>query len=520
MKSPIHRLLLALLAACFGVAAVRASVVQADLTALARANSALVGLTSAGALQRSTDGGSTFTTTRAAGGTALFNAVAAADVVVAVGDAGLVVRSTNGGQTWSEAASPAFTGELHDAASNGTFWVAVGRSNLNVTALWSDNGGASWTSGTVPALAGALRGVTYDASAGRWTAVGTDGILGARILTSTDGKSWVSVTPPVGTAPLTDVAANGQGNLLAVGEGGTLLTSGNGGLTFSTDASSGLVTEDLNVVIYSSTGSWTAGGKNLVQVGYTTGGGAVVSQSPVPGGGDIVAVALDANDDPIIAGSLAGYQTISFDAPGDQSLSAGSLTLTATASSGLPVTFELVTGPASLDGTIVTFTGTGVVTVRALQAGNATYNAAASVERSFTITASGMSYASWQLENFSAGELNSPEISGPHAVASADGLPNLLKYALGLSAKTPASSGLPEVTITATHYVYTYTRPADRPDLAYLVEVSTGLTEWSNIAPELFSTQGSTEIWRAIHPLSSSANAFFRLRIERGMADR
>ncbi|MBP6864399.1 MAG: hypothetical protein KBC32_03905 [Candidatus Didemnitutus sp.] len=440
MKSPIHRLLLALLAACFGVAAVRASVVQADLTALARANSALVGLTSAGSLQRSTDGGSSFTTTRAAGSTALLNVVAAADVVIAVGDAGLVVRSANGGQTWTEATSPAFTGALHDAAANGTFWVAVGRSNLNVTALWSDNGGTSWTSATVPALAGTLRGVTYDASAGRWTAVGTDGIFGARILTSTDGKTWVAVTPPVGTASLTDVAANGQGSLLAVGEGGALLTSGNGGLTFSTDANSGLVNEDLNVVVFSPTAGWIAGGDSLVQVGYTAVGGAVIAQAPVPGGGDIVAVALDASGAALLAGNFADYQTISF--------------------------------------------------------------------------------AAWQAENFAGGELQDPNISGPAAVASADGLPNLLKYALGLPAKTPVASGLPGVAVSETHYVYTYTRPAERPDLTYVVEVSTGFAEWSAITPEFVSAQGTTETWRAIYPLSSSGQAFFRLRVQRGTADR
>ena len=60
--------------------------------------------------------------------------------------------------------------------------------------------------------------------------------------------------------------------------------------------------------------------------------------------------------------------------------------VTATASSGLPVALSVVTGPASVSGNTVTLLGTGTVTLRATQAGDATYAAAASVEQTFTIT--------------------------------------------------------------------------------------------------------------------------------------
>ena len=58
----------------------------------------------------------------------------------------------------------------------------------------------------------------------------------------------------------------------------------------------------------------------------------------------------------------------------------------ATASSGLPVSLGIVTGPATLSGNIITLTGWGTVVVRASQAGNAMYAAAPSVDQSFAVS--------------------------------------------------------------------------------------------------------------------------------------
>ena len=70
-------------------------------------------------------------------------------------------------------------------------------------------------------------------------------------------------------------------------------------------------------------------------------------------------------------------------------------TLSATASSGLPVTYTVVSGPAALGGNTVALTGVGTVTIRASQAGNANYNAATAVEQSFTVTASSSLYGAY-----------------------------------------------------------------------------------------------------------------------------
>ncbi|MEQ8812507.1 MAG: MBG domain-containing protein, partial [Imperialibacter sp.] len=78
-------------------------------------------------------------------------------------------------------------------------------------------------------------------------------------------------------------------------------------------------------------------------------------------------------------------QTITFEAIDSQVLSTGSLTLSATASSGLAVSYE-VSGPATLEGTKLTFTGAGDITVTASQAGNVNYMAAEALPRTFTVT--------------------------------------------------------------------------------------------------------------------------------------
>ncbi|MEM6376838.1 MAG: MBG domain-containing protein, partial [Bacteroidota bacterium] len=73
-------------------------------------------------------------------------------------------------------------------------------------------------------------------------------------------------------------------------------------------------------------------------------------------------------------------QTISFNAISD-GVYGESVTLSATASSSLPVTFTVSNGPGTIDGNTLTFTGIGQVTVIANQDGDATFSPAAPVSR-------------------------------------------------------------------------------------------------------------------------------------------
>ena len=89
-----------------------------------------------------------------------------------------------------------------------------------------------------------------------------------------------------------------------------------------------------------------------------------------------------------VAGTLTisggATQTITFGALPNVTYGVAPITLTATASSGLPVSYA-VTGPATLNGSVLTVTGVGTVNVTASQAGNGSYGAATPVTRSFTV---------------------------------------------------------------------------------------------------------------------------------------
>ena len=74
----------------------------------------------------------------------------------------------------------------------------------------------------------------------------------------------------------------------------------------------------------------------------------------------------------IIVGST--NQTVTADVP---------VKLTAASSSGLPVSYTVVSGPATVSGNTLTFTGTGTVVVRAAQSGDATFDSANAVTMTF-----------------------------------------------------------------------------------------------------------------------------------------
>ena len=124
-------------------------------------------------------------------------------------------------------------------------------------------------------------------------------------------------------------------------------------------------------------------------------------------------------------------------------------------------------------------------------------------------------FDTWRFDAFTSEETANVQISGPNAVYGHDGLPNLVKYALGLEPKQNITTGLPEVSIVGSDWVYTYVRPSDRTDVAYAVEISTDLVNWSTtgVIHELASSVGATETWRARFPISSATKVFFRLRV-------
>src|SRR5208337_1025368 len=79
-------------------------------------------------------------------------------------------------------------------------------------------------------------------------------------------------------------------------------------------------------------------------------------------------------------------QTISFGPLANQTYGVAPITLTATATSTLPVSYTVISGPATISGSVLTITSAGLVDVEADQAGNATYDVATPVDESFTVS--------------------------------------------------------------------------------------------------------------------------------------
>ncbi len=79
-------------------------------------------------------------------------------------------------------------------------------------------------------------------------------------------------------------------------------------------------------------------------------------------------------------------QSIAFAPISNHSAGDAPFALTATTSSGLPVYFNVISGPATTSSNMVTLLGGGSASVIAWQPGNSNYNAAATVQQSFTVS--------------------------------------------------------------------------------------------------------------------------------------
>jgi len=113
-----------------------------------------------------------------------------------------------------------------------------------------------------------------------------------------------------------------------------------------------------------------------------TGVGTIIIKAMQPGD-DIYSAATSKYDTIVV---VKGNQVINFPPIPDQMYRVNkTIPINPTSSSGLNVAETIVSGFATVSGNIVRLTGAGNVTVRATQAGNANYNAATPVDRTFCI---------------------------------------------------------------------------------------------------------------------------------------
>jgi len=149
-------------------------------------------------------------------------------------------------------------------------------------------------------------------------------------------------------------------------------TFGTAPFALTAGASSGL---PVQFTVFSGPASLTDGVLSL------TGAGTVTVRASQPGNEQFAAATpVDRSFVVAKADQVIGWAFLP-----DKSADDAPFNLGATASSGLPVTFSIVSGPVTLDENTLALLGAGTVTVRAAQAGNANFNAAAAVERSFLV---------------------------------------------------------------------------------------------------------------------------------------
>jgi hypothetical protein len=179
-----------------------------------------------------------------------------------------------------------------------------------------------------------------------------------------------------------------------------------------------------------------------------TGGGTIVINANQPGN-KLYSAAPTASQSVIVT---AAPQTITFPAPPSPVMyGAAPITLAATSSSGLTITYSLVTGsPATLSGSTVTVNGIGTVTVNAAQAGNSSYQAATTVQQSIVVNQAS------QTINFTAvpSPLTYPASPVMLSATSSSGLPVTLTLSAGspatLNGSTLTFNGVGTSIVTAT----------------------------------------------------------------------
>jgi len=122
-------------------------------------------------------------------------------------------------------------------------------------------------------------------------------------------------------------------------------------------------------------------------------------------------------------------------------------------------------------------------------------------------------FAAWQQTNFTSGQLADTSISGPDATPAGDGVPNLVKYALGIPPFT--SQPLFAFSMQGGEGVLAYNRPASVLDVLYRLEVSTDLMAWTTngVVQTVVGTTNGLQEWQGTFSGPASNNRFFRLKL-------
>ena len=130
-------------------------------------------------------------------------------------------------------------------------------------------------------------------------------------------------------------------------------------------------------------------------------------------------------------------------------------------------------------------------------------------------------FAAWQAAAFpNPADLANPLVSGPGADPLASGVPNLLRYALGLPLPGDGASAAPQFVGTAAAPAIRFPFDGGRNDIAYVVEATTNLADWAT--PTIlfdsrtdFPPEAESGWITVTDPLPAAVQKFYRLRVFR-----
>jgi hypothetical protein len=200
-------------------------------------------------------------------------------------------------------------------------------------------------------------------------------------------------------------------------------------------------------------------------------------------------------------------QSINFTLPDSRSLNLGTLALQATATSSLPVRFEVASGPATIiNGSTLRPDAVGTVVVRALQDGDVTRDSAIPVERTIVITQAPPTYEEWAQSVFG------PDYTAKgarHHDFDGDGQNNEKEW----RAKTDPRDGTSRFHIATTqrHTNGFELRWKAENGVNYRILSSSNLNTWLELPDSRRSGKGSTESYT--HPLTNQSRLFYKIEI-------
>ncbi|MFB6456697.1 MBG domain-containing protein [Chitinophaga sp. Hz27] len=249
--------------------------------------------------------------------------------------------------------------------------LTIGKANQTITFNNLTNKTYGDAAFDISATASSLLPVTYTVSG--------PAVISGKTLTIT-GAGNITVT----------AIQNGDGNYLTATNMQQSFTVAKASLTVTADDKQVLYNQAIPTLTYQITG-YVNGETAAVIIGSavvatTATNGSTVGVYPITT--DVSAMSAPNYTISAVNGQLTigkSTQVITFTPPASKIYGDAPFALSASSTSGLPTTITLVSGPAILNGNMLTITGAGNVIVEASQAGNANYEAATTVSKTITV---------------------------------------------------------------------------------------------------------------------------------------